>query len=239
MHIPLQREQRNLVTWWFYWDSSFSSSFFFFDLRDVLFTIYVINPRTKRLLASSFNKCVRVIFTFDQSSGVGVYTSAVNVTNSSFLACLVTVSWYPTPSFWSRSIRPHCLFDLLPTNRTHPQSFCTFQTTAYVAAWYEDHVCFSVQTDLQNVICWKRNELFLFLLQFIVIKMAHIVRLSELLVHEINRRLWHYDETALVKNKPCIFVHLWDLATSFSNAVWVLRRFLSVQKVERRLSRTQ
>jgi len=50
----------------------------------------------------------------------------------------------------SGRIRPHCLLDLLPTNRTHPQSFCTFQTTAYVAAWYEDHVRFSVQANLEK-----------------------------------------------------------------------------------------
>ena len=51
----------------------------------------------------------------------------------------------------SWSVSAHCLLDLFPANRTHPQSFCTFQTTADVAAWYEDHVRFSVQTNLKNI----------------------------------------------------------------------------------------
>ena len=50
----------------------------------------------------------------------------------------------------SSGIHSHCLLDLFPTNRTHPQSLCKFQATAYVAAWYEDHVCFFVQTNLRT-----------------------------------------------------------------------------------------
>jgi len=34
--------------------------------------------------------------------------------------------------------------DLLSTNRTHPQSFRTFQTAADVRAWYEYHVCCTI-----------------------------------------------------------------------------------------------
>jgi len=53
-------------------------------------------------------------------------------------------------SIASSGIRLNSFLDILPTYRTRPQSLCTFQTTADVSAWYEDHVCFSVQTNLQT-----------------------------------------------------------------------------------------
>jgi len=59
----------------------------------------------------------------------------------------------PTPLLpSSRFIRANCLSNLLPANWTHLQSFCAFQTAADVRAGDEDHVCCTIQANLQKTL---------------------------------------------------------------------------------------